>query len=640
MAPLRYFRVLGYETQWTAANYVLAVGEIGIEIDTGLFKVGDGVSNWSSLPYSSNVGGATGPAGATGTSSFGTMMVWNAGTSTNTGEMDGWAISMSFNEESLYGSATNFFTALTSLYPWQTIYLNATDSTGQYATISVSNVTYSSGVYTVSGGLVVQNGSGTFSGTVYTSYYISTVQNGVTGETGEAGGATGATGEAGGATGATGTIGATGQSYSDYLYWNRTLQLWQPGSTAVHIGREAGLTLQGENSIAIGTNAGKINQLSNSIAIGLEAGCNAQNIYSIAIGTYAAHQSQSFESIAIGLNAGNTNQSNRSLAIGPNAGSANQGPSSIAIGEQAGYDTQLSNSIAIGSYAGNVNQSSNSIAIGNSAGYLQQSNDSIAIGNSAGLTNQGCNAIAIGRNAGTTDQSSNSIIINASNSSLETTNPGFYIAPIRNDNTQNLYMAYNTSTKEVVYKTNGGATGATGTNGTNGIVGSNGITGSTGPQAFGSWISAGTIQSVGWGATTTAPTVGGTTRNNISYRQLGPKEWEVALTYQILSMGDGGSGDYLFTLPNSLQFDTTLPFQTAYTLNVGGNTWVLAGFIIPSGSGLINNGGVGGQVYPIVYDSTRYRILTTSYGSAIQCWSDNYYGLTSTCEMTFKFTST
>ncbi len=192
----------------------------------------------------------------------------------------------------------------------------------------------------------------------------------------------------------------------------------------------------------------------------------------------------------------------------------------------------------------------------------------------------------------------------------------------------------------------GGATGSTGANGSAGTTGSTGAngsfgsTGSTGPATFGTWISAGTIQSVGWGATTTAPTVGTTRRNNISYRQLGPKEWEVALTYEVLTLGTLGSGDYLFTLPNSLQFDTTLPFQPAYTSNIGANTWALAGFIIPSGSGVINNGGVGGQVYPIVYDSNRYRILTTTYGTAVQCWSHNFYGLTSTCEMTFKFTST
>lgn len=41
----------GTETQWTTANPVLAAGEIGFEIDTNQFKIGDGVNQWSVLEY-------------------------------------------------------------------------------------------------------------------------------------------------------------------------------------------------------------------------------------------------------------------------------------------------------------------------------------------------------------------------------------------------------------------------------------------------------------------------------------------------------------------------------------------------------------------------------------------------------------
>jgi hypothetical protein len=126
----------------------------------------------------------------------------------------------------------------------------------------------------------------------------------------------------------------------------------------------------------------------------------------------------------------------------------------------------------------------------------------------------------------------------------------------------------------------------------------------------------------------------------VSYRRLGIKEWEVSITFQYTSGGNAGTGDYLFTLPNSLQFDTTVPIQPVYTANVGANSWALAGYIIPTASGMINNGSVGGQIYPIVYDATRYRILTTTYGNAIQCWASGYYGFGGFMEMTFKFTST
>lgn len=36
---------------WTASNPTLAQGEIGIESDTKLIKVGDGVNAWNDLDY-------------------------------------------------------------------------------------------------------------------------------------------------------------------------------------------------------------------------------------------------------------------------------------------------------------------------------------------------------------------------------------------------------------------------------------------------------------------------------------------------------------------------------------------------------------------------------------------------------------
>jgi len=38
-------------SNWTSANPTLALGEIGVETNTGSVKVGDGVTAWSSLPY-------------------------------------------------------------------------------------------------------------------------------------------------------------------------------------------------------------------------------------------------------------------------------------------------------------------------------------------------------------------------------------------------------------------------------------------------------------------------------------------------------------------------------------------------------------------------------------------------------------
>ena len=38
---------------WTAANPVLAAGEMGLETDTAKYKIGDGTTAWTSLAYSS-----------------------------------------------------------------------------------------------------------------------------------------------------------------------------------------------------------------------------------------------------------------------------------------------------------------------------------------------------------------------------------------------------------------------------------------------------------------------------------------------------------------------------------------------------------------------------------------------------------
>jgi hypothetical protein len=50
----------GTAAQWTASNPVLAEGEVGLETDTRKFKVGDGLTAWSSLSYwQTGGGGAT-----------------------------------------------------------------------------------------------------------------------------------------------------------------------------------------------------------------------------------------------------------------------------------------------------------------------------------------------------------------------------------------------------------------------------------------------------------------------------------------------------------------------------------------------------------------------------------------------------
>jgi hypothetical protein len=57
----------GDATEWTAVNPTLAVGELGYETDTALFKIGDGSTAWNTLAYG-GLEGPTGPTGAIGSS--------------------------------------------------------------------------------------------------------------------------------------------------------------------------------------------------------------------------------------------------------------------------------------------------------------------------------------------------------------------------------------------------------------------------------------------------------------------------------------------------------------------------------------------------------------------------------------------
>lgn len=47
---------------WTSANPILAQGEMGIELDTNRFKIGNGVDRWADLPYTGFADQGTDPS--------------------------------------------------------------------------------------------------------------------------------------------------------------------------------------------------------------------------------------------------------------------------------------------------------------------------------------------------------------------------------------------------------------------------------------------------------------------------------------------------------------------------------------------------------------------------------------------------
>lgn len=55
----------GTTAEWTLADPVLAEGEVGVDLTTDCFRVGDGVLAWSALPDFACVGGGGGMAGFT-----------------------------------------------------------------------------------------------------------------------------------------------------------------------------------------------------------------------------------------------------------------------------------------------------------------------------------------------------------------------------------------------------------------------------------------------------------------------------------------------------------------------------------------------------------------------------------------------
>jgi hypothetical protein len=159
-----------------------------------------------------------------------------------------------------------------------------------------------------------------------------------------------------------------------------------------------------------------------------------------------------------------------------------------------------------------------------------------------------------------------------------------------------------------------------------------------------SWVSVGTVQSVGIATVNNPqPTVGTTTQNNIRYRQIGTKEWEVqGVLYQTGNSSSGGNGDLLFTLPAGLQFDTSSPFQQVYTGAPNDSAGWLA-FLLPGSQAIANRSGAGTyQLSGVIpYDATRYRIALN--GPSLAYWSSGYYSLAvgnpSYYKWSFTFTS-
>lgn len=157
-----------------------------------------------------------------------------------------------------------------------------------------------------------------------------------------------------------------------------------------------------------------------------------------------------------------------------------------------------------------------------------------------------------------------------------------------------------------------------------------GTTGATwkqiGASSIPEWTDGGVIT---LGATTTAPTKP-TTRvaDKVYYKQIGPKTWEVEMIYRHdnVTGATAGSGDYLFTLPNGLQFDQSILTQAPYTANVGisSNFHIIKG--LPN-SRILMLSASGAATHPSVvvpWDATRFRISLYIAGTGVAPWGSGF----------------
>src|SRR6516164_5719178 len=132
MATLIQWR-RGTASQWTSSNPTLAQGEPGFELDTLLWKVGDGVKNWGALPYASGPPGPTGPQGPPGTVQAEYTATWRWTTSLTTASSSGnvgvntatWPAVTQININKLNKAGNDVTIHLARIKPGDELYLQA-----------------------------------------------------------------------------------------------------------------------------------------------------------------------------------------------------------------------------------------------------------------------------------------------------------------------------------------------------------------------------------------------------------------------------------------------------------------------------------------------------------------------------------
>ena len=253
------------------------------------------------------------------------------------------------------------------------------------------------------------------------------------------------------------------------LYTNNTGGTITMGETTGNFNINCDTTIASGKQITFASNIHLEGSTNGRLCIGKETACSGNN--QVSLGYRASFNpgsgSTAENSICIGSNAGAnmpaSANANTNVLIGSSVASnitatSNRAYNLIAIGNQCMENATVdSGAIAIGTLAAQGYAGQYGTYIGYSAGQadgLGETNGSrnVAIGNEAGTNGLDAYSVAIGYRSAWSNVA-NSICLNASGSSFNSDQAGFFVKPIRNLSTppdSHLRLHLNTSTNEII----------------------------------------------------------------------------------------------------------------------------------------------------------------------------------------------
>jgi len=137
-------------------------------------------------------------------------------------------------------------------------------------------------------------------------------------------------------------------------------------------------------------------------------------------------------------------------------------------------------------------------------------------------------------------------------------------------------------------------------------------------------------------ATTTAPSTGTRYTDQILWEECGNK---VKLKYNLaIAGGQGGSGNYLFQLPNGVQFNTSASRNPIFT----GVAWANGAaqtvrYFIPASGAVVFSQNWSQELFVVPYSATTFRVFSTHNGSGfLSVWGSDFFA-TSAGDIAYTF---